>query len=114
MCAPRFTLIFAALLAASWSAAAQDATPVPRSNGETVQVVPGDNTSQRIERIQIEDPGAKIDELRVGGQTQSITVQPSGGLPQYNVQPAASGNDLQRSDRTPGSSGPRTWKILGF
>ncbi|MBA3058565.1 MAG: hypothetical protein KJ614_04365 [Gammaproteobacteria bacterium] len=54
---------------------------------------------QRTERIQIEDAGARIDELRVGGETKTITVQPKGRLPAYQVEP---------------TSGERSWKILGF
>lgn len=54
---------------------------------------------KRTERIRIEDAGARIDELRVGGETQTITVQPNGGMPAYDVQP---------------TSGMRSWKILGF
>ena len=33
--------------------------------------------NQKIERIRIEDAGNVIDEVRDGGQTQSITVQPA-------------------------------------
>ncbi len=54
---------------------------------------------QRTERIHVEDVGASIDELRVGGETRSITVQPKGGLPAYEVSPA---------------SGERNWKFLSF
>ncbi len=54
---------------------------------------------KRTERIQLEDRGARIDELRIGGETKSITVRPKGGMPAYDVQPA---------------SGERSWKILGF
>ena len=54
---------------------------------------------KRTERIQIEDSGARIDELRVGGETKTISVQPKGRLPAYQVEPA---------------SGERSWKILGF
>ncbi len=54
---------------------------------------------QLIERITVEDSGSRINELRVGGETRSITVQPKGGMPAYDVQPA---------------TGARTWKILGF
>ena len=54
---------------------------------------------KRTERIQIEDSGARIDELRVGGETKTITVQPKGSLPAYQVEP---------------TSGERSWKILGF
>ena len=44
---------------------------------------------QRIERIVVEDAGSRIDELRVGGETRSITVQPKvgGKLPAYEVRP---------------------------
>jgi hypothetical protein len=55
--------------------------------------------SQKIERIVVEDSGTRIDELRVGGETQSITVQPKGNLPSYSVQPV---------------TGARTWKIFSF
>jgi hypothetical protein len=54
---------------------------------------------QRAERIHIEDADSSIDELRVGGETKRISVQPKGGMPAYQIQPA---------------SGERSWKILGF
>jgi hypothetical protein len=53
----------------------------------------------RIEHIQVEDSAARIDELRVGGETQNITVQPKSGMPSYQVEP---------------KTGERTWKVLGF
>ena len=44
--------------------------------------------NQKGERIQVEDGGSRVDELRVGGQTQQITVQPkTGEVPAYEVQP---------------------------
>ena len=62
---------------------------------------------QLIERITVDDGGARISELRFGGETRSITVQPKGGMPAYDVRPI-SGADIQPT------SGTRTWKILGF
>jgi hypothetical protein len=62
---------------------------------------------QLTERITVDDGGARINELRVGGETRSITVQPKGGMPAYDVRPI-SGADTQNT------SGARTWKILGF
>jgi len=53
----------------------------------------------RVEHIRVEDAGARIDEVRVGGETQSITVQPKAGMPAYEVAP---------------KTGERTWKVLGF
>lgn len=55
--------------------------------------------NQLIENITVEDGGARIEEHRFGGETRSITVQPKGGLPAYDVQP---------------STGARSWKILDF
>lgn len=72
--------------------------------------------NQKIERIRIEDSGARIDELRVGGQTQSITVQPKHNVPEYEFQPT----DLSRSrpaDHRDGLSSPssqRVWNLLKF
>ena len=54
---------------------------------------------QRTERIHVEDASTRIDELRVGGETRSIKVQPKGDLPAYEVAPA---------------SGERSWKVLSF
>lgn len=53
----------------------------------------------RVEHIQVEDSAARIDELRVGGETQSISVQPKSDMPAYQVEP---------------KTGERTWKVLGF
>jgi hypothetical protein len=71
---------------------------------------------QRIERITHEDAGSRIDEVRVGGQTESIDVKPKGGAPAYSVDPA----NLSRSrpgDQRNGlsSAGGRTsWTVLPF
>jgi hypothetical protein len=61
-------------------------------------VAPG-GVETRTERIRVEDGGSRIDELRIGGETRSISVQPKGRMPAYQVQP---------------ESGERSWKILGF
>jgi hypothetical protein len=72
--------------------------------------------NQKIERIHVEDAGASIDELRVGGETRSITVQPKTNLPQYEFQPT----DLSRSrpaDSRDGLSSPssqRVWNLFHF
>lgn len=72
--------------------------------------------NQKIERIRVEDGGARIDELRIGGQTQSIVVQPKANVPEYEFQPS----DLARSrpaDNRDGLSSPssqRVWNIFKF
>jgi len=74
---------------------------------------PGD---QRIERIRLEDAGSRIDELRVGGETQSITVQPKADVPEYEVLPADGkrGNRTAGRDSLLGSPGERVWNLLNF
>ena len=57
-----------------------------------------DRLNQRIERLRVEDDAVVIDELRVGGQSQRLTVQPKGRLPAYQVLPG----------------GTRVWNFLSF
>lgn len=72
--------------------------------------------NQKIERIRVEDAGNRIDEVRVGGETQSITVQPKAPVPPYEMLPS----DLARTrpaDAREGLSGggsKRVWNVLGF
>ncbi|MEN9770853.1 MAG: hypothetical protein RLZZ180_2483 [Pseudomonadota bacterium] len=64
-------------------------------------------SNQTVERIRTEDAGSRIDELRVGGQTRSIVVQPKLDVPAYEVRPADA--------RGPsGQGGARVWNFLRF
>ena len=49
--------------------------------------------NQKIEHIHVEDSGATVDEVRYGGQTQSITVTPKANVPSYEVLPNDGGRD---------------------
>jgi hypothetical protein len=71
--------------------------------------------NQKIERIRIEDAGNRIEELRVGGQTQNITVQPKADVPAYEIQPDDMGRSRPSESRE-GFSGrkQRVWNVLGF
>lgn len=77
--------------------------PAPPSNDARQAPAPAASAQgvveKRTERIRVEDAGARIDELRIGGETKSIDVKPKGGMPAYQIQP---------------SSGERSWKVLGF
>jgi hypothetical protein len=71
--------------------------------------------NQKIERLKTEDSGATIEELRVGGQTQSVTVQPKANMPAYEMQPS----DMARTrpaDSREGLAGrrQRVWNVFGF
>ncbi|WP_313074822.1 hypothetical protein [Melaminivora sp.] len=73
--------------------------------------------NQRVQRIVVEDGGSRVDELRIGGQTQSITVQPKAGpaLPAYEVR----ANDGARArpgnlDTSDTITAPRVWNLGRF
>ncbi|MCK6416958.1 MAG: hypothetical protein L6Q63_15720 [Giesbergeria sp.] len=73
-----------------------------------------DRLNQRAERIHVEDGGSRIDELRVGGQTQSITVQPKvGTLPEYEVQSADGVRNRPRNGAE-STTGARVWNVMKF
>jgi hypothetical protein len=99
-----------ALAAASGQAWAQSNTATTANPGNAARMAPvapiaaaqstqPSSSNQLIERIRIENAEVRIDEVRVGGETRSISVMPKGGFPAYDVQP---------------STGERTWKVLGF
>ena len=71
--------------------------------------------NQKIEHIVTEDKDNRIDEVRVGGQTQSVTVQPKNGAPAYQIQP----NDMARTRNAQDRDGfaerkQRVWNVLGW
>ncbi|ABM57595.1 conserved hypothetical protein [Verminephrobacter eiseniae EF01-2] len=77
---------------------------------------PPGHSQQRSERIRLEDAGSRIDELRVGGQTRIISVQPKiGPMPGYEVQ--SPDGALRRAGSQSGAetaTAPRVWNILKF
>ncbi|MDZ4361611.1 hypothetical protein [Hydrogenophaga sp.] len=69
----------------------------------------------RIERITHEDKLTRIEEVRVGGQTQSIDVQPKNGAPAYQIQPD-NGNSTagETGGKRTGNAGRSSWRVLNF
>ena len=71
--------------------------------------------NQKIENIHVEDGGAAVDEVRYGGQTQSITVQPKANVPSYQVLPNDGGRERQgQSETGSGGNGQRVWNVMKF
>ena len=99
MPAMRAPLILPLFLAGLSLCQAQTTVPSPAPTGGTRTESLGAGVEKRTERIRIEDASTSIDELRVGGETRSITVQPKGDMPSYQVQPG---------------NGQRSWKIAIF
>ena len=114
------TLLLLAL--ASACAFAQNAAPDDsqgNSGGRdplaTPEQSPG-RLNQRTQRIQVEDAGSRVDEVRVGGQTQSISVQPkSGDMPSYEVQsPDGARSRAGARNGAETNTAPRVWNVLKF
>lgn len=105
-------LLLAPLLACT--ALSAQTPPAPPLVQESQPLEPRKN--QKVERIHLEDAGSTIDEVRYGGQTQSITVQPKANVPEYEIQPT----DLARSrpadsrDGLSGAKGQRVWNLFHF
>jgi hypothetical protein len=72
-------------------------------------------SEQKIQTIVVEDSDNRIEERRVGGQTERITVQPKTAAPAYEVLPSRQGPrpgpDNQSSKD---SGGQRVWRVLNF
>ena len=92
---------------ASAAARADATTPAPAQ----VKTRPDSN----IERIRTEDAGSRIDELRVGGETQSITVQPkTGNAPAYEVKQSESARGNPPNPASGETNGSRVWNVFKF
>lgn len=112
--APRLpTLLLPALLGAllALPAGAQTVAPAADAPRSPAATAPGD----RIERITNEDALTKIQELRVGGQTQSIDVEPKNGAPAYQIAPQPAGALPGETGGKPtGNAGRSSWRVLSF
>jgi len=71
-----------------------------------------DRKTQKVEILQFEDAGNRVEEIRSGGQTQRITVQPKNGMPAYDVRPVNPATAAPSAGI--GQTGPRMWRIHQF
>jgi len=106
--AAAFGLVLTLGLAGAGTAHAADATqpeqqPAAAKDGEP-----------RVQRTVIEDDATRIEELKVRGQTQRMTVTPK-GLKSYEILPADQGRDMSDSAGSQrGAAGKRVWRIITF
>lgn len=100
----RFALLALALAAPAGLAFAQAAATTPPS------------AEPRVQHIVVEDEGSRIEELRVRGATQRITVQPKVGTAKgYEILVGDGSRDLGEGVNTSrGAAGKRVWNVLSF
>lgn len=113
-------VLLPALLACG-SSLAQDgpaaASPVPRDDVRMLQeaAAPANPRERAIQHIEVEDGATRIDELRYGGETQSITVSPRSGARPYQIVPRDGASNFPGAlGAAAGAAGQRVWNILDF
>ena len=109
---------FGPLLAAALTllplAAAVAQTPAPAQQPAAEAPAQSGRGNQVIQRIRIEDAGSRIDELRVGGETEKITVQPKASVPPYEIKPAEGDHGTPPAASGGDTNGSRVWNVLKF
>ena len=68
-----------------------------------------------VQRIVVEDDRARIEELRVRGNSQSIVVTPKGNAPPYEIITNDGSRDMSWGvNNSRGAAGKRVWHVLSF
>ncbi|MES2786435.1 MAG: hypothetical protein V4684_13305 [Pseudomonadota bacterium] len=107
------SVTLASLTLLTTAASAQQASAAPLvSESQPLEA----RKNQKVERIRTEDTAVVIDEVRYGGETRSITVQPKGDLPAYEIQPTDMGRSRPADNRDgmSNANGRRVWNVLSF
>lgn len=70
----------------------------------------------QVQQTVLEDDHTRIEELRVRGQTQKVTVQPKNSkAPAYEIIMGDGSRDLSpNASSTRGAAGQRVWRLLDF
>ena len=101
--------------AASAPASAVAATPPSTSTTTIEEIEVGRAGEPNVKRTVIDDGRARIEELRVRGQLQKVTVAPKGGAPGYEILLGDGAHPMPDDPGTSrGSAGKRVWNVLRF
>jgi hypothetical protein len=105
----------AAADAASGPARTVAATAPQTPNGTIEEVELGRAGEPNVRRTVIDDGRARIEELRVRGQLQKVTVAPKGNVPGYEILLGDGAHPIGDDPGTSrGSAGKRVWNVLRF
>ena len=91
--------------------------PRPRLRRRTTieEIEVGRAGEPNVKRTVIDDGRARIEELRVRGQLQKVTVAPKGGAPGYEILLGDGAHPIGDDPGTSrGSAGKRVWNVLRF
>jgi len=101
--------------AASAPASAVAATPPSTSTTTIEEIEVGRAGEPNVKRTVIDDGRARIEELRVRGQLQKVTVAPKGNVPGYEIL-LGDGTHTMADDpgTSRGSAGKRVWNVFKF
>lgn len=106
----RLTLLLPALLLASFCAHAADDKPAIKPGWTLLP----ESTEAKVEQIVLEDDNTRIEELRVRGQTQKVTIKPK-DAPSYEIIMGDGSHELSPgAGSTRGAIGKRVWRVLDF
>lgn len=96
-------------------AQASATSPAPAAEA-AVPVADGTRGGEpNVRRTVVEDGSARIDELRVRGQLQKVTVAPKGNLPGYEILLGDGSRDLSEgAGSARGAAGKRVWNVFRF
>ena len=101
--------------AASAPARAATAAAPSTSNSTIEEIEVGRAGEPNVKRTVIDDGRARIEELRVRGQLQKVTVAPKGGAPGYEILLGDGAHPMPDDPGTSrGSAGKRVWNVLRF
>lgn len=103
-CMPHLTRPLLRLLPAALALACSAAGAAPAADPPAFKEPP----EPKVEQITVQDKDVRIDELRVRGQTRSLTVKPR-NAPEYEVLPIDPGKPID--DKT---EGRRVWRLFQF
>lgn len=111
----RIAAVSACLFVASARGADAPAAPERELPAEAAAAADRASNEPNVQRTVIDDGRARIEELRVRGQLQKVTVDPKGRAPSYEIIVGDGSRDLSEGANTSrGAAGKRVWNVLRF
>jgi hypothetical protein len=114
---PRWIVVALACIGGPAARAADAVPPPPRGEVQLEASAVDEKLANEpfVKRTVIDDKRNHIEELRVRGQLQKVTVAPKDGAPSYEIITGDGSRDLSPGVNTSrGAAGQRVWNVLHF